>query len=555
MKIVVIGGVAGGASAAAKARRMDERAEIVLFERGQYISFANCGLPYHVGKVIPQRDSLLVMTPRKLSARTSVDVRTLSEVTAIDRGKRVVRVHNLNTGETYDEPYDKLIISTGSTPVRPPIPGADDSDVMQLWTIPDMDRVVSRIDEGARKAVVVGAGFIGLEVAENLVERGLQVDLVEMMDQVLPTLDREMAQPLADELTGMGITLHNGRKCTEIERSSEVHTPDVDLPRTSEHDLALKLDDGTVLAADFVLLSVGIRPNSELARDAGLELNQRGGIVVNERLETSDPSIYAVGDVASIRDLVTGQQTLIPLAGPANRQGRTAAINACGGDAKYAGSLGTAVVKVGGLAAASAGKTERALGAAGIGFRKIYYHGASHASYYPGASPLAIKLLFREDGGILGCQVVGRDGADKRIDVIATAMKTGLTVYDLEDLELAYAPPYGSAKDPVNFVGMAAANALRGETTPVHCEDIPQDALLLDVREPAETDQGVIPGAKQIPLGQLRGRMAELPRDRRIVVYCKAGLRGYLGERILLQNGFDAANLSGGWLTWKAFNP
>lgn len=555
MKLVIVGGVAGGASAAAKARRVDEHAEIVLFERGEYISFANCGLPYHVGKVIPRRDSLLVMTPGKLSGRTGVDVRTLSEVTAINRPSKTVSVHNLNTGETYEESYDKLIISTGSTPIRPPIPGADDIDVMQLWTIPDMDRIISRIDEGARKAVVIGGGFIGLEVVENLVERGVDVQLVEMLDQVLPTVDREMAQALEQELTGMGVAVHLGRKAAGIERLTEVHTVSYDTPKTSDYNLKVSLDDGTALEADFVVMAVGVRPNSELARMAGLTISERGGISVDQRMRTSDEAIYAVGDVACVPDLVTGDPTMIPLAGPANRQGRVAAINACGGNALYRGSLGTAVVKVGSLTAGSAGLTERRLAATNRSFRKAYFHGASHASYYPGAAPIAIKLLFDDEGKILGVQAVGSDGVDKRIDVIATAIKSGLTVFDLEDLELAYAPPYGSAKDPVNFVGMVAANALRGETTIVTPDAIPGDAFLLDVREPSEAEGGMIGDATLIPLGTLRDRLDELPGDRRILVYCKAGLRGYLAERILVQNGFDAANLSGGWLTWRAFNP
>ncbi len=555
MKIVVVGGVAGGASAAAKARRVAEQAEIVLFERGEYISFANCGLPYHVGGVIADRDSLLVMTPGKFSARTGVQVRTLSEVTAIDRVGKTVTVQDRNRGESYQEGYDKLILATGSTPLRPPIPGADDPDVMQLWTLPDMDRLVARVDAGARRAVVIGGGFIGIEVVENLVERGLKVELVELLDQVLPTLDGEMAQPLAAELAGLGVGLHLGRKAVAIERHGDVHTTSMEDSKQGRPALRVKLDDGQVLDGDFVVMSVGIRPNSELAKAAGLTVTERGGVVVDERLATSDPDIYAVGDMISVRDLVTGQPTMIPLAGPANRQGRVAAINACGGQARYVGSLGTAVVKVGKLTAAGVGQTERRLAAGGIAFRKIYFHGGSHASYYPGSEPLAIKLLFAEDGRILGAQAVGARGVDKRIDVIATAVKGGMTVYDLEDLELAYAPPYGSAKDPVNFVGMMAANVLRGESRVVYPDSIPAGAMLLDVREPAETELGTIGGAKLMPLGELRQRLGELPKDKRIVVYCKAGLRGYLAERTLVQHGFDAVNLSGGWLTWQAFNP
>ncbi len=547
MKLVIIGGVAGGASAAARARRLDEKAEIVMFERGEFISFANCGLPYHVGEVIAERSSLLVMTPEMFKARTNIEARVMQEVVAIDRQAETVTVHDLRTGEHRQESYDKLILATGSSPVRPPLPGLDDPDVLQLWTIPDMDRIKSRVDEGARRAVVVGGGFIGLEIAENLRERGVQVDLVEMLPQVLPTLDAEMSQPLADELVHHGVNLHLGRRVVAIER------PQVD--QAVDRELHLKLDDGSTLTADFAVLSVGVRPNSELAAEAGLELTERKGVVVDDHMRTSDPDIYAVGDVVACTDLVTGKPAQIPLAGPANKQGRVAAENACGRDRVYRGTLGTSVVKLFNVNAGSAGHTERRLKESTKAYRKIYLHPASHASYYPGASPLAMKLLFSDDGTILGVQIVGAEGVDKRLDVIATAMRAGLKVTDLADLELAYAPPFGSAKDPVNFAGMLAGNVLNGDSDEVSCEAIPDNALLLDVREPAEYELGHIQGAAFIPLGQLRHRLDELPRDRKIVAYCKVGLRGYLAERILKQNGFDAANLTGGWLTWKMFNP
>ncbi len=457
MKLLVVGGVAGGASAAARARRLDEKAEIVMFERGEYISFANCGLPYHVGNVIPDRDSLMVMPPAKFKARFDIDVRTLQEVTAIDRQRKRVTVRRTATGEIYEESYDKLILATGSTPIRPDLPGADDEDVLQLWTLPDMDAIRARIDAGAKRALVVGGGFIGLEIAENLGERGLEVELVELLPQILPALDREMTRPLAAELTGAGVTLRLGKKVTEIRRRN-----------AGSAALETVLDDGSVLTADFVVLSVGVRPNSELAECAGLELAERKGIVVDEYLRTSDPDIFAVGDVVTVKDVVSGEPALIPLAGPANRQGRIAAENACGRARTYRGSLGTSVVKVGSLAAASTGWNERRLQSAGRPYRKVYLHPASHASYYPGAAPLHMKLLFDDEARILGAQVVGREGAAKRVDVIATAMLSGATVYDLEELELAYAPPYGSAKDPVNVAGMIAANALRGDTTILH---------------------------------------------------------------------------------------
>jgi NADPH-dependent 2,4-dienoyl-CoA reductase/sulfur reductase-like enzyme/rhodanese-related sulfurtransferase len=547
MKILIVGGVAGGASAAARARRLSETATIIMFERGEHISFANCGLPYHIGKVIEDRNSLLLMTPEKFRARTNIDVRTLQEVTAIDRDRKVVTVHNLNSGETYEESYDTLILSTGSSPIRPTIPGADDPDVFPLWTIPDMDRIISRVQDGARRAVVVGAGFIGLEVAENLRERGLEVQVVELMPQVLPTLDKEMAQPLAAELTRHGIGLHLGRRVVELQRPTA--------EEVNGKAIHVKLDNGDELQADFVVLSIGVRPNSELAAAADLELAPRKGILVNAKMQTSDPSIYAVGDVVASRDLVYGDVAQIPLAGPANRQGRIAAETLFGRKTSYRGTLGTAVVKVFNQTAASSGWTERRLKEVAKAYHKIYLHPASNATYYPGAEMFTLKLLFDAEGRILGVQAVGGKGVDKRVDVIATAMRGGMTVYDLEELELAYAPPFGSAKDPVNFAGMVAANVLHGDTAVVHCDAIPKDAVLLDVREPAEIEAGALPGAVKIPLGKLRERLGELPTDRLIVSYCRVGLRGYLAERILKENGIKAANLSGGWLTWKLFNP
>jgi len=546
MKLVIVGGVAGGASAAARARRLNEEAEIILLERGPYISFANCGLPYHVGNVIENRGKLLVMSAEAFRARTRVDVRTLHEAIEIKRAERQVVVQNRNTGETYTESYDKLILATGSTPVRPAIPGADDPEVLQLWTISDMDRIVARVGEGAKRVVVVGAGFIGLEVAENLCERDLEVMIVEMMPQVLPTLDPEMSQPLAQELMKAGINLALGRKVVEIHRASN--------EETAETELHLTLDDGTELPADFVVMSVGVRPNSGLAQAAGLELSKGKGIVVNEYLQTSDPDIYAAGDVIAVRDLVTGESAQIPLAGPANRQGRMAADNVFGRRVRYPGTLGTAVVKVFSKTAANTGATERRLKALGRSYRKVYLHPFSNATYYPGAAQMAMKLLFDPEGKVLGAQIVGDKGVDKRMDVIATAMLAGFDVFALETLELSYAPPFGSARDPVNYAGMIASDMLRGDTIPVYADEIPADALLLDVREPSEVAEGVIPGSTMIPLGQLRKRLGELPTDRRIVVCCRVGLRGYLAERILRQNGFDAANVSGGLHSWKLFH-
>lgn len=542
MKLVIVGGVAGGASAAARARRLSEEAEIVMFERGEFISFANCGLPYHVSNVIPERSSLLVMTPPKFKARMNIDVRILHEVTRINRDRKTVTVRNLHTGETFEESYDKLILATGSSPVRPPIPGADDPDVMTLWTIPDMDRIRSRIDAGAKQAAVIGGGFIGLEVAENLRERGLDVSLVEMLPQVLPPLDPEMAQPLTEMLQNHGIDVRLRQKVTQIRR------PETDT--TVSPQLQIDLDNGDCLTADLVVLSIGVRPNSELAQEADLDLGERRGIKVNEELQTSDPDIYAVGDVDEVNDLVRHRPTQIPLAGPANRQARIAANVIFGRDSRYPGTLGTSVVKVFELTAANTGANEKTLQQDGTEYQKIYIHPENHTGYYPGATTLSLKLLFAPDGTILGAQCVGREGVDKRIDVLSTAILNGMTIEDLENLELAYAPPYGSAKDPINFAGMVAANARRGDSDLIHADAIPQDSFLLDVREEDEYVEGHIDNAALIPVEELRKRLDELPKDRLIAVYCKVGLRGYLAERVLKQAGFKAANLSGGWTTY-----
>ena len=540
MKTVIIGGVAAGAGAAARLRRLDETAEIVLLERGAHISYANCGLPYHVGGVIPERRSLMVMPPEKFRAWFGVDVRTESEAIAIDRQERTVTVRRKD-GATYRETYDRLVLATGSSPVALTLPGADDPRVLRLWTIPDMDAVVARVGAGARRAVVVGAGFIGLEAAENLRTRGLDVTVVELCDQVLPTLDQEMSVFLSQELAAAGIDLRLGRRVATFEPSAEA--------------LQVVLDDGARLPADLVLLCVGVRPNSELAGAAGLALGPRGHLVVDEHLRTSDPAIYAAGDVIEVADPVAGGKTAIPLAGPANRQARIVAENIAGRASVYRGSYGTAVLKLGGLAAASVGLTERRLKAMGRPYEKIFIHPASNAAYYPGGAQLHLKLLFAPDGHILGAQVVGNKGVDKRIDTLAVALRAGLTVQDLADLELAYAPPFNSAKDPVNFAGMVASNVLCGDSRIVHADAIPGDAVLLDVREEAEMALGVLPGAVRMPMSSFRQRMGELDRSRPIVVYCQVGLRGYLAERALRQRGYDVRNLSGGVVTWKQYHP
>jgi len=542
MKIVIVGGVAAGASAAARLRRLDETAEIVLFERGENVSFANCGLPYHVGGVIAERDALLVMPPARFKARMAVDLRIRHEVVSIDRGAHTVRYINLETGEHGVEHYDKLLLATGSVPVRPPLPGVDDADVLTLWTMADMDAIKCRAERAADRAVVVGGGFIGLEAVENLRHRGVAVTLVELQPQVLPSLDPEMAAPLEQELVANGVTLRLGAAVEGFFRDGQ-------------NALTVRLRDGETLSADLVVLSVGVKPNAGLASAAGLATGERGGIVTDGCMRTDDPDIYAVGDAVQVTDPVLGVPTQIPLAGPANKQGRLAADAMLGQSVKpYRGTWGTSIVKVFGLSAASVGLSERALKRAGVACRKIYLHPFSHATYYPGAQMMHVKVLFDDDGRILGAQAVGRDGVDKRIDVIATAMQAGLKVTDLAHLELAYAPPYGSAKDPVNFVGFVAEDVLTGRSRLVYPDALPEDAVLLDVREPAECEQGMIPEAVSIPLGQLRKRLDELPRDRLVVVYCAVGLRGYLAERMLRQHGFETCNLSGGMSTWRAFN-
>lgn len=541
MKLVIVGGVAGGASAAARMRRLDEKAEIVLFERGEYVSFANCGLPYHMGGVIADREQLLVMPPERFKGRLAVDLRLRHEVVAIDRAAHTVRAVNLATGEASTETYDKLLLATGSAPVRPPVAGAGDPDVLTLWTMADMDAIKARAEADVKRAVVVGGGFIGLEAAENLRRRGVDVALVEMLPQVLPNLDPEMAFWLHGELDANGVSLRLGETVTGFVRDGD-------------NRLGVSLKSGETLPAELVVLSVGVRPNAALAREAGLSVGERGGIVTDGAMRTSDPDIYAVGDAVQVLDPVLKVPTQIPLAGPANRQGRLAADAMAGLPVQpYGGTWGASIVKVFGLTAASVGLSEKALRRAGAAFEKIYLHPFSHATYYPGAEMMHLKLLFARDGRLLGAQIVGREGVDKRIDVLSTAMQAGLRVSDLQRLELAYAPPFSSAKDPVNFAGYVASNVLGGETRPAYADALPQGALLLDVREPSECERGMLPGAVPVPLGQLRKRLGELPRGRTVVAYCAVGLRGYLAERILRQAGFDARNLSGGITTWRSF--
>lgn len=540
MKVIIIGGVAGGMSAGTRLRRLDEHAEIIVLERGPHVSYANCGLPYHLGGVIEERDDLLLQTPRSLHDRFRIDVRTRHEALAIDPAARTVTLRDLDTGTTTTEDYDHLVLSPGAHPIVPPLPGAERG--LTLRDVTDTDTIQAVLDGGAKSAVVIGGGFIGVEVAENLRHRGLTVTLVELADQVLAPLDPEMARPLADELTAHGIDVRLTAQAAKI------------LPDTVE------LTDGTLLPADLVVFAIGVRPETRLAHAAGLTLGPRGGIAVDHRQTTSDPRIHAVGDATEKSDHLTGEPTLIPLANLANRHGRLAADAILGRPVSARPAVATAIVKVFTLTAATTGWNEKRLTAAGRPHRIVHLHPAHHAGYYPGARPLALKLLIDpHTDAILGAQAVGTHGVDKRIDVLATAITAGLTAPELADLELAYAPPYGSAKDPVNMAGYIAEN-LTTDTTPTlqwHQVDAAthQGALLLDVRTHAEHQAGTIPGSHHIPLDNLRDRLTELATDRPLTVYCHAGLRGHTATRILNQHGHTATNLDGGYLTWHTAQP
>jgi NADPH-dependent 2,4-dienoyl-CoA reductase/sulfur reductase-like enzyme/rhodanese-related sulfurtransferase len=542
LRLVIVGGVAGGASAAARARRLSEEAAITLLERDRYVSYANCGLPYHLGGVIADREDLLLHTPASLKARFNIDVRVRHEVTAIDRGARAVTVENRETGEAQTLPYDRLILATGARAVVPPVPGADGASVFTLKTVTDMDAILARLAGAApRHATVVGGGYIGLEAAENLKARGLDVALVEMADQAMPPVDAELAAPLHEEMRRHGVALHLGARLTALAEAGG---------RTR-----VEAEGVAPFETDLVVMAVGVRPEGGLARAAGLAVDARGAVVVNDRMQTSDPDIYAVGDTAAVTDPVTGTPAWVPLAGPANRQGRIAADNIFGREARYRGTLGTAICKIFGLAVGMTGATEKRLQALGRPYRTITVHPFSHASYYPGAERLALKLCFAPDTGrLLGAQAVGADGVAKRVDVLATAIAGGMTVYDLEHLELSYAPPYGAAKDPVNMAGFVAANTLRGDHRAITADALaardPASFTLVDVRQPGEHAAGAIPGSVLIPLGELRRRHGEIPRDRDVVVYCKVGQRGYYAQRILLQKGFRCLNLTGGYTSW-----
>lgn len=572
MKTLIIGAVAGGATAATRLRRLDENADITLLERGDYVSFANCGLPYRLGGVAG-RDALLVATPELLRRRFRLDVKLGAEAISVDRAAKTVRVRRRD-GSEYDESYDALILATGASPASPNVPGADDPRVSPLWTVPDSDAIARLLDSGARRALVVGSGAVALESAENLRLKGLEVVLAVRGAQLLKTIDRETSRLVENELAALGVRVEFGATVAAFE------------PTANGGGISAVFADGRRVDADFALTGIGVEPNSQLAQSCGLETNDAGYIVVDAQMRTSDESIFAVGDVVQVVDLTTGRPAAIALAGPAQKQARVAAdaiasralqlapanklepsnnranplklepSNKLADASRYAGTLGASILKLGTLAVGGLGWTEKRLKAAAIPFRKIYLNPSSNAGFYPGGTPIFVKLLFApNDGKILGAQFVGRQGVDKRTDVVATAVRFGATVFDLATLELAYAPPFNAAKDPVNEAGMIASNVLTGLTRPVYPDALPENALLLDVRTPSEFSAGTIPGAVNVPLDELRDRLDELDRSRPIVAFCQVGKRGYVAERILRQRGFDVFNLSGGFSTWRLFAP
>lgn len=541
MKILIVGGVAGGASCAARSRRLSESAEIILFDRGPHVSFANCGLPYFVGNVIKDEKSLLVATPELFKERFNIEVRLKSEVLAIDTTARRIRVKDLETGREYEEAYDALVLSPGAAPIRPPLPGIDLSGIFALRTIPDSRRIREWIaTHNVREAVIVGGGFIGLEMAENLTGCGIHVSILELQNQVMPPFDAEMVASLHAHLKEHGVTLQLGDSVTGFES-------------TGDGRLQVLAKSGRALSADLVILSIGVRPETTLAKAAGLALGERGGIKVNARMQTSDPAIWAVGDAVEKEDMITGEQVAIPLAGPANRQGRVAADVIAGRSTVFRPVQATAVCKVFEWVAAMTGASEKTLKRLGRPYEKIYLHPGHHAGYFPNARPIHLKVLFDpETGRLLGAQAVGEEGVEKRIDVIAMAIQMKGTVHDLESAELCYAPQFGAAKDPVNVAGMIAVNHLLGDAPVRHWDlPIPEEALVLDVREPAEFVSDHHPRAVNIPLGKLRARMAGLDKSRAIYAYCGVGQRAYYATRALRENAFQAFNLSGGFQTFR----
>lgn len=545
MKLLIVGGVAGGASAAARARRLSETAEIIMIERGPDVSFANCGLPYHLGNVIPDRSKLLVTTAEKLRERFRLDVRTRTEVIKIDRQKKVVQCRDLAKDTIYEEAYDALLLAPGASPIHPPFPGSRLPGVFTLRNLVDMDQIKASLDRKITSAVIVGAGFIGLELAENFLHRQVATTIVDLSQQILAPFDAEMTTPLLTAMKQKGLQVKLGQTVESIEQVAD--------------GLKVRFTGGEETVTQMVVLGIGVKPENKLATDAGLEVGPRGGIKVDEGMRTNDPSIYAVGDAVETYDFVNGERAQIPLAGPANRQGRIAADNIFGRKATYRGSQGTAVVGFFQHAAAMTGNSEKTLRRVGKPYRKVYTHPANHATYYPGAEAMSLKMLFDpETGQVLGAQGVGGAGVDKRIDVLAVAIQAKMTVYDLEEMELCYAPQFGSAKDPVNMLGFVAAGLLRGDHPQIAWDEVGTQNkayTLLDVRTLQEFQSGSIPGAMHIPVDELRSRLAELPRDRKIVVFCQVGQRGYIATRILLQNGYDVVNLSGGYKGYRLFEP
>jgi NADPH-dependent 2,4-dienoyl-CoA reductase/sulfur reductase-like enzyme/rhodanese-related sulfurtransferase len=555
MKVIIVGGVAGGASCAARLRRLDEKAEILMVERGPYVSYANCGLPYHIGDVIEDESSLLVASEKTFREQFAIDCRTRCEVVAISTEKKTVELKNHVTGQSSTEPYDKLVLSPGAPSIRPPLPGIDLPGIFQVRTVPDARAIREWVERGSSfltgmdkysgyqtvrpktRAVVVGGGFIGLETAENLVHRGFDVTLVEMLDQILAPLDPEMARIAEGYVERHGIRLALNDGVAEFKQAA-----------AGKLDVVTK--SGKSYPADIVILALGVRPDTALAKAAGLMIGKRGGIRVDEQMRTSNPDIFAVGDAVEVKDFVTGEWSLIALAGPANRQGRIAADVIAGRDSRFRGSQGTSIIGLFGAAAAWTGASEKTLNRVGDkDYEKIYLYPNSHAGYYPGARPIAMKVIFRKSNGrLLGAQALGEDGVDKRISALAMAIQMRETVYDLEEAELCYAPQFGSAKDPVNFAGMVAADILRGDM-PISHWDSAEKGFFLDVREPVELAVEQASDAVNIPLGQLRARLGELPRDREILVICRSGQRAYSATRVLVQNGFKARNLSGGMLS------
>ncbi len=555
MRVIIVGGVAGGASCAARLRRLDESAEIVMVERGPYVSYANCGLPYHVGGVIRDESQLLVATADMFRHMFAVDARTRCEAVAIAPDQKTVDLEDLETGEVTTESYDQLVLSPGAPPIRPPLPGIDLPGIFSVRTVPDAREIRQWLEQGTpflagmnqysgiqavrpkTRAVVVGGGFIGLEMTENLAHRGFDVTLVEMGDQVLGPLDREMARVVEGYLKqhGVDVVLNDGA---------------AEFRQSSSGALTVHTQSGAMYPADVVVLGIGVRPDTALAKQAGLEIGALGGIRTDEQMRTSEPDIFAVGDAVEVRDFVTGEWSLVALAGPANRQGRIAADVIAGRDSRFRGTQGTAIIGLFEGTAAWTGASEKTLKRLGDeDYEKIYLYPNSHAGYYPGAKPIAMKVLFRKsDGRLLGAQALGEDGVDKRISALAGLLQMGATVYDLEESELCYAPQYGSAKDPVNFSGMVAANVLRGEMPVSHWESM-EDAFVLDVRNPFELAVENVEDAVNIPMHELRDRLDELPRDREIHVLCRSGQRAHYATRLLLQKGFDARNISGGMLS------